>query len=207
MGERRSRTIGRLVTLTRFLSMKRPYALIVLSATVLLLACGSPTTTPAATATSVATVTPTPVASPTPAPTPTPAPETEALPTATPQVAALFDYSRAVHLTRVQEWDDAIASYGIVIRKLPNFALAYHGRGRAYFGDERFGLAMEDFDTAIKLEPDFGGAYAERARVHIELGNTEAAVKDLELAIQRFHPLREGRLLAEARELLDSIRP
>jgi len=193
--------------LTRFSSMKRPYALIALSATAWLLACASPTLTPAATATSVATVTPTPVASPTPAPTPTPAPETEALPTATPQVAALFDYSRAVHLTRVQEWDDAIASYGIVIRKLPNFALAYHGRGRAYFGDERFGLAMEDFDTAIKLEPDFGGAYAERARVHIELGNTEAAVKDLELAIQRFHPLREGRLLAEARELLDSIRP
>ena len=195
--------------MTRFLSMKRPYALIVLSATVLLLACGSPTTTPAATATSVATVTPTPVASPTPAPTPTPTPtpETEALPTATPQVAALFDYSRAVHLARAQEWDGAIASYGIVIRKLPKLALAYHGRGRAYFGDERFGLAMEDFDTAIKLEPDFGGAYAERARVHIELGNTEAAVKDLELAIQRFHPLREGRRLAGARALLASIRP
>ena len=75
----------------------------------------------------------------------------------------------------------------------------------AYFGDERFGRAMEDFDTAIDLEPDFPGAYVERGRLHIELGDTDLGVKDLETAIQLFDPVRHATQLAKTREILDSI--
>ena len=199
--------------------MKSPSALIVLSAIAWLLACGSPTTTPAATSTlapapaaATATGLPTPTSAPsatavpTVTPSPTPSPTPEAPPTATPQVAALFEYYRAVRLLEIQEFDRSIAAYGLVIRKLPSFARAYQGRGLAFFGDERFELAMEDFDTAIELEPDFAGAYVDRARLHIELGNTDEAVKDLELAILRFDRVRESAQLDAARALLDSIR-
>ena len=111
-----------------------------------------------------------------------------------------------MRLLEIQEFDRSIAAFGLVIRKLPNFGRASHGRGLAYFGDERFELAMEDFDTAIKLDSDFPGAYVDRARLHIELGDADAAVIDLELAILLYHPVREGPQLAAARDILDSIR-
>ena len=162
----------------------------------------APTPTP----TSTPVPTPTPTPPPTPVPSATPSPTPAVSPTATAEVAALFDYSRAVRLLQVQEYDDSVAAFGLVIRKLPDFARAYRGRGLAYFGDERYGLAMEDYDTSIGLEPDFGATYVDRARLHIELGDTEAAIRDLEKALQVYHPIREGRRLAEAIDLLDSIR-
>lgn len=111
-----------------------------------------------------------------------------------------------MQLLEIQEFDRSIAAFGLVIRKLPDFARAYQGRGLAYFGDERFELAMEDFDIAIGLDPDFPGAYVDRARLNIELANVDAAVEDLETAILLYDPRREGPQLNAARSILDSIR-
>ena len=135
-------------------------------------------------------------------PTASPTPE----PTSTPQ-SALFEYSRAVRLLEIQEFDRSIAAFGLVIRKIPDFARAYQGRGNAFFGDERFELAMEDFNTAIELEPRLAGAYVDRGRLHFKLENVQEAVKDLEQAIQLYEPVRERAQLNAAMELLDSIRP
>ena len=110
-----------------------------------------------------------------------------------------------MRLLEVQEFDRSIAAFGLVIRKLPDFARAWQGRGLAYFGNEQFEFAMEDFDTAIRLDPDFPGAYVDRAQLHIELENTDAAVRDLELGILLYDPVREGPQLAAARNILDSI--
>lgn len=162
-----------------------------------------PTATPEPTATPAPpTATPEPTSTPEPTATPTPEPS----PTATPQIAALFEYSRAVRLLEVQEFDDSIAAFGLVIRKLPEFARAYHGRGLAFYGDERLGLALEDFDTAIGLEPEYGPTYVARARLYIDEGETAKAVADLETALSVFSPVREGREIAAVRALLDSIR-
>ena len=127
-------------------------------------------------------------------------------PTSTPQIAALFEYSRAVWLLEIQEFDDSIAAYGLVIRKLPEFARAYYGRGLAFYGDERSALALEDFDTAIDLEPEHGPAYVARARIYVDEGETDKAVADLEKALTVFSPVREGREIAATQAMLDSIR-
>ncbi|MCH8310830.1 MAG: hypothetical protein IIB17_10110, partial [Chloroflexi bacterium] len=94
-----------------------------------------PSPTPVPTNTPVPTATPEP--SPTPVPTATVSPTPE--PTATPpsQTAGLFEYSRAVRLLQIQELDRAIAAFDLVIRKLPEFARAYYGRGQAFLADER----------------------------------------------------------------------
>ena len=213
MGELRHSSTGYLETLTKSSGTKFPAILIALSAIAWLMACASTTTEPVAksslpataTATAIATVAPTstPLApTPTPAPTVSPTPEA----TATPQ-SALFEYSRAVILLEVQEFDRSIAAFGLVIRKLPDFARAYQGRGLAFFGDERYELAMEDFDTAIDLAPKFPGTYVDRARLSIRLENIDEAVRDLEQAILLYDPVRHGESLDAANKLLDSIRP
>ncbi|MCL0028924.1 tetratricopeptide repeat protein [Dehalococcoidia bacterium] len=186
--------------------MKLTATLIGLIAAVGLVACGD-TPTAAPTMEPVATIiVPTPTPEPTLTPNPTPSPTPVVSPTATPQISALFEYSRAVRLLQVQEYDDSVAAFGLVIRKLPDFGRAYRGRALAYFGDERYRLAMEDFDTAISLEPDFAETYVDRARLHIELGDTQAAITNLEMALKAFHPVRESRQLVETLNLLDSIR-
>ena len=93
-----------------------------------------------------------------------------------------------------------------MIRKLPEFGRAYYGRGLAYYGDERLDLALEDFDTAIGLEPEYGPTYVARARLYVDRGEIDKAVADLEKALTVFSPVREGREIAATEALLDSIR-
>ena len=191
---------------TENMQMKLTATLIGLITAVGLVACDD-TPTAAPTMEPVGTITvPTPTPEPTLTPMPTPSPTPVISPTATPQISALFEYSRAVRLLQVQEYDDSVAAFGLVIRKLPDFGRAYRGRGLAYFGDERYKLAMDDFDTAISLEPDFAETYVDRARLNIELGDTQEAIKDLEMALKVFHPVRERHQLVETLNLLDSIR-
>ena len=59
--------------------------------------------------------------------------------------------------------EDAIAAYSHVLRIMPNFALAYYGRGVAYHEEEQFKKALEDFDNAIKSDPLLARAYKGRA--------------------------------------------
>ena len=66
---------------------------------------------------------------------------------------------------------------------------------------------MEDFNTAIELEPKFAGTYVDRALLHFKLENAADAVKDLEQAILLYDSVRERAELDAAMELLDSIRP
>ena len=167
-----------------------------------------PSVTPTPTATLVPTETPLP--SPTPSPVPAPSPTPTATPTRTPPpvsaAAGLFEYSRAIRLLEVQEFTQAIAAFGLVIRKLPDFAEAYRGRGVAYYREDLLNLALEDLDTAIELKPEFAGAYADRAVVHQDLGDIEKSIADLEKAISEFDPLRDPRRLAEAERALERLR-
>ncbi len=184
----------------------------VLATTLIAAACSTsppePTPVPTSTATPEPTATSTPVPTPTPAPTSTPVPtETPAPdPTATPQIAALFEYSRAIRLLEVQEFDDAVTAFDLVIRKLPDFSRAYYGRGRAFHGDERVDLALEDFATAIDLEPDFPGTYVARALIYVEQENREGARADLETALEVANEIRDAGIIAAARRLLAELK-
>ena len=157
----------------------------------------------APTAAPIPTATPEPTATAEPVPTPEPTPEVT--PTATPQLAALFEYSRAVRLLEIQEFDDSIAAFDLVIRKLPDFGRAYYRRGLAFNGDERVERALEDFATAIELEPDYPGPYIARARILIDRSDTDAARVDLEQAIDVANPIRDASAIRTARLLLGQL--
>ena len=148
------------------------------------------------------TQTPVPTAIPAPSATPEPTEEPEA--TATVQTAALFEYSRAVRLLEVQEFDDAITAFDLVIRKLPDFGRAYYRRGLAFYGDERLELALEDFNRAMELEPNYAGTYVARAKVHLDEGRKVEARADLEKALEVANPVRiyDRPVIREARQLL-----
>ena len=160
----------------------------------------TPTAAPSPAPTSTAVPTPSPIPSPSATPSPEPTPEP------TPEVQALFEYSRAVNLLRAAQYEDAIPAYGLVIRLLPDFALAYNGRGVANYHEERLGPALEDFNRAIELKPEFADAYVNRALVYRDQGDTESAIADLEEALSIYEADRDIVKRIEVSLLLDAQR-
>ncbi len=184
--------------------------LIAASALMVLVSCttAEPTPTPSPTPTS----SPTPTATPPPTPAPTPAPTTTSTPVPTPTQTpeppdVLFDYTRAVALLQAGMYDDAIARFGIVLRVLPDFALAYHGRGLSHYHEERIELALKDFDKAIELKPGFAAAYRNRGVLYLNSGELDKAAADLETAVALFEEINDFLSASESRALLRQARP
>ena len=172
-------------------------------------AAPTPTLTPTPTPTPPPTATPTATPSPTATPTVTPTPEPTATPTptVTPAVTGLFDYTRAIRLLEVQEFEQAVARFTLVIRRQPDFAQAYRGRALAYYRAERpqVDLALEDLDKAIELKPEFAGAYRDRAVIWQDKGDIQKAAADLEKALSLYNPIRDPARIAEVLAMLDSL--
>lgn len=202
------------------MSLAARFSILALPAFLFGVACSGsdPLPTATLTATPGATLTATPADSPaasvvprdTPVPTPTPipppTPTVTPSPTARPASAGLFDYTQAVRLLEVQEFTRAIAAFGLVIRRLPDFAEAYRGRAIAYFKEDLFDLALEDFDKAIELKPGLAAAYADRAILFQDRGETKKAIADLEKAISTYDPVRDSFKIAELTVIVGDLR-
>lgn len=196
------------------MALSRTCVLLIAVGTLVVSACSSdPEPTPPATAQPTfvpsATETAIPPASPIPAPSPSPVatPEPDAEPTPTPaQSGVLFDYLYAVRLLVAAQWEDAIPAFGLVIRRLPEYARAYHGRGLAYYHEKQTAMALEDFDKAIELKPDLAQAYKDRGTLHRDEGRTEEAISDLQRALDLYE--RRGDLLraVEVAQTLNQLR-
>lgn len=91
---------------------------------------------------------------------------------------ALAHACRAVSKLSIGERKGAIADCNVAIEQDPALAMAYLWRGRIYWEDEKFALALSDFDKVVQLEPDVD-AYSSRAMCHIKLGHHSAACADL----------------------------
>ncbi|MDA1189245.1 MAG: hypothetical protein O2854_06155 [Chloroflexi bacterium] len=131
--------------------------------------------------TSEPTPSPTQAVVPTVEETPTPEPS----PTATPAPPdVLFDYTSAVGLLNAAEYEQAIARFTMVIRILPEFAGAYHGRALAYYNQELYDFALEDLNAAIELDSKFADAYRNRGIFHLNEGRVTDAVADLQKALE-----------------------
>ena len=101
----------------------------------------------------------------------------------------LFRYTQAVQLLNAAQYDEAISSFDIVLRVLPDLAIAYNYRGVAYYHEEQYDLALEDFDKSIELKKTSPTPFLNRATLHDKLGNTRLAIEDLEAALELY---REG---------------
>ena len=139
------------------------------------------------------TVAPTPTPEPTATPIPPPTPEPTA--TATQQPAdAMFTYVYAERLLRSGLYEEAIPQFDIVIRLMPDLALAYHGRGQAQYREEHPDLALQDYNMAIKLKPEMAEAYLSRSLLYKESGEDEKSLQDLEAALSIYE--KSGNLRA-----------
>lgn len=169
-----------------------------------------PAPAPSASAKPSPTLVPTVPPSPTPVtPTPTRIPSPTATPeppaSATPQLSALFEYSRAVRLLEMEEYDSAVLAFSLVIRLLPDFALGYHGRGVTYYMDGRVSKALQDYDRAIELDVDFADALVDRSLARLDLGDSEGARADLERAFAIYDSKRDPEEAEKAKSLLDVL--
>ncbi len=170
----------------------------VLAAAALLAACGSDE--PAATATPAATAEPTPTAAPTATATP------EATPP--PRSGAVFTrYLRAQGLLRSGQYDQAIPQFDVVLRFFPDFAEAHHGRGLAYYNDDRRDFALADFDKAIELKPDYADAYRNRGVLYTNRGDLNLGIPDLRRALLLYEQDGDEEQAAKVRSLLAGILP
>ena len=62
-----------------------------------------------------------------------------------------------------------IASLSDVIQRNPNDSVAYNTRGAAYAKIGRYQNAIEDFTKAIQIDPNFAGAWTNRALAYRQI--------------------------------------
>ena len=172
-----------------------------------LFGCSSPTPAPG----------PQPAAVPDPASTPEPThtPEPTASPTATPTPSptpeppdVLFRYMRAVQLLDAAQYEEAIPQFDLVIRVIPDLALAYHGRALAHYQREvpSPDLAMKDLDKAIELDPDLADAYRNRGVLRLNGDDREGGIDDLQKALTLYLGEGEAGKAALIRTMLERRR-
>ena len=72
------------------------------------------------------------------------------------EVAAAAEvlYVQAHNLANEGRYDEAIEKYNKAIELNPNYAIAYAGRGQAYFKLGQYDLAIPDLAKAIELDPN-----------------------------------------------------
>ena len=112
--------------------------------------------------------------------------------TPTPEIQSLFLYTRGIQSLRAEEYNDAINTFTMVIKRMPNLAIAYKGRAAAYYGAERLDLAEEDLNKALDIDIDLGGAYLYLGLIHRDRGNAEEARKNFLKAVNLIHKVRES---------------
>lgn len=116
----------------------------------------------------------------------TPASTENSTPSPTPEPPdLLFRYMYAVNLLNAAQYEEAIPQFDLVIRMLPDLALAYHYRARAHYQREvpNLDLARSDLDKAIELDPNFAEAYQNRGVLKLNEGEEEGGVIDLQKAL------------------------
>ena len=122
-----------------------------------------------------------------------------------PAIDVLFDYLQAVGLLNAGQYKEAVGRYSVVLRIHPELYLAYHGRALAYYNEDLFDLALEDFDKAIEFKPDYAEALRNRGVMQGNQGQYAAAKADLQAAVDIYREKGELSLLAEALSQLQRI--
>lgn len=87
----------------------------------------------------------------------------------------------------LKEWDKAIATltpitedYIYATPHFPHFLI-----GQAFFHKQNFPRALEHFQEALELQPDFYFASHWLGQTYLELGNTKQAIRSLEDAVRK----------------------
>lgn len=75
------------------------------------------------------------------------------------------------------DFAEAIATFSTVIDHAPDFAEAWNARATAFFMTERYGLAMEDIEQVLRLNPRHFGAWSGLAMILERIGRPADALR------------------------------
>lgn len=84
----------------------------------------------------------------------------------------------------LENWSGAIVRYSEILEFEQLEPSVWFLRGYAYYNSGKYVKAKEDFDEAIKLDPEYSEAYSQRSIVRDELGQTDLALQDIEKALE-----------------------
>lgn len=83
-----------------------------------------------------------------------------------------------------KKFQEAIASYDAIIKKMPEFYRAWHQKGKALAKWGKYQEAIESFQEAIKINPKYYNSLYEIGNVLMELHQYESAISKYEKALQ-----------------------
>ena len=94
----------------------------------------------------------------------------------------------AAQAGRDQDWDKAVALFrratDLDRKNAPNLSAALQQRAVAYFGQQKFDMAMADFSEALKLTPNDPSVYERRAYIEMQVRDYDKALADYSQAIK-----------------------
>jgi tetratricopeptide (TPR) repeat protein len=100
--------------------------------------------------------------------------------------AALFAEGQALLEVGQQngDIDRAIANFSKAIEIDPDYAEAYHQRGRAYYYKGQFDKALSDYNKVLEIYRNYPSAYCNRGLVYYMRGQYDQAIVDCSKAIK-----------------------
>lgn len=84
---------------------------------------------------------------------------------------------------RCKVWGSNLTLWNDVLKKYPNQATAYNGRGGYYSLKKEYDKAIIDYSRVIELRPNHSGDYINRGLVYIHKGEYDKAVFDYSKAL------------------------
>ena len=94
-----------------------------------------------------------------------------------------FYYNLGLSLYKLEQFNDAVASYNQAIALKPDFAEAYCNRGVALQEMNQLDDAVASYDQTIALKPDYAEAYCNRGNALQKLKQLDDAVANYDRAI------------------------
>jgi tetratricopeptide (TPR) repeat protein len=91
---------------------------------------------------------------------------------------------KATLLTKIERYNDAIATHKSLINLLPNNAEYHAERGITYHKMGEVKLSLVDFNKAVELDPENGYRYSSRAFIKDYLGDQLGALDDYNKAVE-----------------------
>ncbi|MBN2569807.1 MAG: tetratricopeptide repeat protein [Deltaproteobacteria bacterium] len=97
-------------------------------------------------------------------------------------------YYCTVAYMRLGDYEDALNIISVLIDSCPPMAFLYEMRGNIYFCLEKYINAIEDYNRAIRTNPDLASAYYGRGVAYAETGDSKKAVADIIKSSNMGHP-------------------
>ncbi|SFT38118.1 Tetratricopeptide repeat-containing protein [Lishizhenia tianjinensis] len=94
------------------------------------------------------------------------------------------NHKKAQEFIDTKELDKALRHFAKALEEHPNNAQIINDRAVLYIHLQQEHLAMQDFNLAVELDPEYSYRYASRAYAKDFYGDTNGAIADYQIAVQ-----------------------